>query len=376
MNANQIIEQYLASKGCCGPENNQGCSTAPFMNFDTHPNLREDQFEQAFFDRFIDKSQFLRDIRTLRVTECRGRIPRMNSCSIVTEGQCSTNNCNTTGLDLDISWMTYELKKYKSRLPISNDFLDCNKLGTPEFINSFLQNRLLQEHANNMALTAIGGNEDLMTGPGQPQINNLLGNNDGFLKLFCECTPECQIIDAKGMGPSRELYMAALQRMPNQFRRNDGRYQFIGPTRQRDWLTLQTSYRPTAKGDEACENGVSGRIWGMNFYELPEWPVDFDYGGKKVTHVVLTSLDNMVYIQRSAPRIDSRYDIDCDATLTVLRTESDFLVEDERQVVMIKNLDFDNCKNPWDGCPSACPTSECVHKIPNPCDSCPPEETL
>ena len=104
MDHNKLIQDYL--KKSCSGITNSGCDAGPFMNYDTHPNLRQDQMEEAFFDRFIDKSQFLRDINTFRVSSCQGRIPRMDSCSIVTRGKCSTSNCGGSGLDLDISYLS------------------------------------------------------------------------------------------------------------------------------------------------------------------------------------------------------------------------------------------------------------------------------
>lgn len=371
---NDLINQILAQKSCCADD--KPCGTgSQFMNFDHYPNLREDQVHQAFFDRFIDQSQFLRDINTFQVNDCRGVIPRVDSCSIVTQPKCGPS-CHTDGLDLDISYQTYELVKYKTVLNVGEDFLDCNKLGTPEFINNYLQNLLMGQWANNMARLAILGSEDYATGSSESRLNNLLGGNDGFLKLFCECTPECQVIDAKGMGFSRELYMAARKKLPAQFRSMRNNFQFIGGISQTDWLAEITSYRPTDKGDQACETGQVGRLWGNSFYELPEWPENLPYDvtdaagnptgeTKEVTHLVFTTLDNMNYIQRKAPRILTDFCIDSDSTKTVIHSEADFSVNDERRVVLIRNVDV--CSDtPWSGCCKPCPDN-CTFDFSDPC---------
>ena len=361
---NDLIQQYLAKKSC---PSDTGCGTSAFMNYDAHPNLRQDQVYEAFFDRFIDQSQFLRDINTFRTQHCSGVIPRLDSCSIVTTGKCAAS-CNSSNLDIVESYLTYDLKQYKTCLEVGYDFLDCNKMGSPEFVNQYLQDLMMKTHANNMARTALMGDEDLATGPNETDLNNLLGVNDGFLKLFCSCTPEPQILDAQGMGPSRELYMAARKLLPPQFRGMRREMQFMGGMSQTDWLALDTSYRPTVKGDEACETGEVGRLWGNTFYELPEWPEDLPYGDKQVGHLVLTTLDNLNYVQRNEPRISTEYDQDCDSWKTIMRTEADFMVSDERKVVLIKNIDW--CGEPWNGC--VMPGKDnCSYQFENPC--CPAE---
>lgn len=372
MDYNKFIQDYI-SKSCQTGGNVSGGNS--FMNFDTHPNMREDQIQQAYFDRFIDQSQFLRDINTFRVSECSGKIPRLDWCNIVTSGKC-TKDCIGNDFDADESFTTYELKNYVSTYKVGYEFLDCNKIGTPDFINSMLRNRMIESHANDIARVAIMGNEDLPTGPSQSSLNNLLGVDDGILKLACECTPEAQILDAKGAGFSPELYMAARKLLPAQFRSMRDQFEFIGGISQTDWLAQNQSYRPTDLGDEARTTGRVGRLWGNAFYELPEWPenllyqyenADGEVQSKEVTHLLFAMRSNFNYIQRTEPRIHTEYDQICDSWVTTYRTQADFTITDERQIVLIKNVDV--CGEGWDQCVRPAPDN-CTFDLSavNPCD--------
>ena len=84
----------------------------------------------------------------------------------------------------------------------------------------------------------------------------------------------------------------------------------------------------------------------------------------------MTSLDNMYYVQKSEPRVYTRYHEDCDSYRTYIRTESDFIVGDERLVVLIKNVDMTNCDNPFKPCVRTAPDN-CVLRtdgeMANPC---------
>ena len=222
---------------------------------------------------------------------------------------------------------------------------------------------------NKMEQAAIMSDSDIPTGADYSQDNNLLGVNDSWIKLACNCTPEAQVIDAQGQGPSTNLFQAARKILPPRYRGNRSAYQFIGGPSLMDWWAEEQSYRPTDKGDMACESGMGGRIFGNRFYEVAQWPEYLPYavGGedKEVTHILFTPLTNLIHIMQRQLQFRTEYDFTCDRYLTVGFFRQDFLIADPNAVVLIKNVDI--CADPWSGCVKPAMDECAINHNPCPC---------
>lgn len=340
MDAN--LDKYLKALS------SKSCATDVDLSLLNHPNLEADRLTQDFIQRLVDLSTLLGDVTTMTRSECKGEIPRFDACHTPVVGACA-QPC-LPNFQIEHDYLTYDMVKYVVAHSYDQDMLDCNKFG--DRIKDISMDMLMTSMKNKMELAAIMGDEDLPTGADYSADNNLLGVNDGWLKLACSCTPGAQIIDAQGAGPSRELFMAARKLLPPRYRGQRHNYHFIGGPSLHDWHAQDTSYRPTAAGDRAVETGSGGRIWGNSFYEASQWPEYLPYtiGGveKEVTHVMFTPLTNLVHMMQRKLDFKTEYDYTCDRYLTVGFFRQDFMIADPDAVILLKNVDV--CGDPWDGC--------------------------
>lgn len=233
----------------------KSCSNSD-LSLLSNPNLQADRASREFIMMLKDLSTLMKDVTVIDRADCRGEIPRFDSCGISAAGACATTG--VPGSKLDDSYITYDMVKYKVGLSVDEDMLDCNKLGRR--LNDVAMQALMIKMKNNMELAAIMSDEDLATGDGQSDYNNLMGVNDGWLKLALAMVPQSQILDAEGAGPSFKLFSAARKLLPPRYRLNQANYRFIGGPSLIDWWVDDTATRPTDAGDEARFTGEGKRI--------------------------------------------------------------------------------------------------------------------
>lgn len=312
-----------------------------------NPNLEAPRqaLDGQFIQLLVDQTSLLKEVTSLSRTECRGEIPRFNSCEIPAAGACAGAKC-LPGFKIQDDYLTYDMVKYVVAMTFDQDMLDCNKYG--EGIKNIAMQMLMTALSNAMESAAILGDEDIPTGDGQSDINNLLGVNDGWLKKFLNCTPEAQIIDAQGAGPSLALFMAAKKLLPTRFRGARGNFRFIGGPTLQDWYAETFGARITTNGDNAVVTGNVGSIWGVDFLPVNLWPEDMVYGNDAVTHIVYTPPKNLVHMAQRKLDFKTEYDLTCDKYLTVGYFRQDVAILDPSAAVIIKNVDM--CGTAWAGC--------------------------
>jgi hypothetical protein len=338
----------------------KSCASQTDFNYLQLPNLEKERVATEVMNLLKDTSALLGAVTTVDRADCKGEIPRLDTCDIIAQGTCLTS-C-LPGASVEDSYVTYDMEKYVAAFTVDKDFLDCNKLGEPTQVNETMRAMILTQIRNNMELAAIYGDEDLPTGDGQTPWNNLMGKNDGWLKLACNCTPECQTIDAQGMGPSPALFMAARRSLPARYRANRGNYKFLVGPGITDWWAEYQSARPTIKGDEAQATGEGGRMWGNTFFEVPMWREDLTYGAQDVTHMLYTPMDNLMYLNRRQFDLMTEYKIETDKFQSVAYWTQDVAIQRPEEMVVIKNVDV--CADPWVGCKETC--YDCDYDVNNP----------
>lgn len=322
----------------------KACATGD-LSLTSNPNLQAERASREFIMMLKDLSTLLNDVTVIDRADCKGEIPRFDSCGISAAGACATT-C-VPGSKLEDSYITYDMVKYKVGMTVDEDMLDCNKLGRR--LNDVAMQALMVKMKNNMELAAIMGDEDLPTGDGQSDYNNLMGVNDGWLKIALAAVPQSQILDAEGSGPSLALFSAARKLLPPRYRQNRANYRFVGGPSLVDWWVDDTTARPTDAGDEARFTGEGRRILGNSFYEVPQWPEDLPYDEENtVTHILFTPLSNLLFFIRRQIEIETERRIECDDYLSVGWFSNDFAVAEPEAMVVIKNVDM--CAPPWTGC--------------------------
>jgi hypothetical protein len=349
-NTLQKYMQTLSSKSC-GSQ-----SDLSLLN---NPNLEAERATEQFIQKLVDQSTLLKAVTSLTVPHCKGEIPRFDACDIGAAGACAAD-CLPT-FNIQDSYLTYDLVKYVVSTSYDQDMLDCNKYG--DAIKNIQMDMMMMSLNNAMEKAAIMGDEDLATGAEQSASNNLLGVNDGWLKKAAACTPEAQIIDAEGAGPSAELFMNARKLLPTKYKSNRGNYKFIGGPSLSDWYAQTFSNRITAAGDQALVTGKAGSLWGNDFFEVPLWPETFAYGSGEVSHILFTPLNNLVHIMQRKLDFKTEYILSCDRYLTVGYFRQDVMIADPDAVILVKNVDF--CGTPYAGCVNS-GSDDCGLAIHNP----------
>lgn len=335
-------------------------STGSDLSLLNHPNLEADRVMLEFLDMVVDETALLKSVTTLRRKEHKGEIVRLDTCDTTAVAACASD-C-LPNFEIQDSYLTYDLVKYVVHTSYDQDMLDHNKFGPA--IKDIQMRMLVKSLANSMERAAISGDTDLPTGKGQSKLNNLLGFNDGWLKLACSCVPDNQVIDAEGAGPSTALFMAARTSLPSRYKINRGSYRFVGGPSLNDWLASHWASRITAKGDQALETGQGGNLWGNEFFEAPLWPEEMAYSSQDVTHILYTPLDNLVHIVQREPEFHTEYDMSCDKFKTAAYFRQDVMIYNPESMVLIKNVDL--CSTaPFDGCRTT--NSSCGIINTNPC---------
>jgi len=328
------MNKFLSSKSCNTSD----------LSFAQNPNLEMDRASREFISLLKDTSRLLKDITVVDRADCKGKIPRFDMCGISSAGAAATSCIPNNRLQ--DSYIDYDMVKYKTGMTHDEDMIDCGELGPR--IADVAFDHLRIKVANDMEKVAILGDTSLATGDGQSDYNNLMGVNDGFLKIANNLVPSGQVIDAAGAGPSWALFMAARKLLPARYRMERGNYRYIvGPT-MTDWHAEEVADRVTDGGDRAREAGVGGRLWGNDMYEVPMWPEELPYYDKEVTHILYTPLENLVYFVRRKFEFETERRISCDDYQTVAWWTADFAIAEPEKVVLIKNVAL--CETAWTGC--------------------------
>jgi len=334
-----------------------------------NPNL---EMKRRMMDGIImllkDETALISQVTNVIEAPCKGEILRLDSCDNGVVAACNAS-C-LPNYSIEDSYVTFDMVAYLARHSVTEEFLQCNEYGR-ERINDLAMAMLLVSMGNAMERAAILGDETLPTGPAQSADNNLLGANDGWIKLACMCTPECQVIDAAGAGPSKALFMAARKALPNRYKRDRSNYRFIVGPSIVDWWTEFLSGLPTDLGDDSIVNGGSQRIFGSSFFEVPLWAEDLPYtpgvgDPVDVTHILFTPLSNLYHFTRRNLEFQTEYKLECDRYETVGRMSADVNIADPAALVLIKNVD--PCGTPWTGCQITCPGACGVSSANNPCE--------
>lgn len=333
----------------------KSCGDPSAIDTTTMPNsLLQPEQANRFIDLLVDESCLFNAIRVVRTNACSGKVHKLDLCQIVTEGACATTcPIDTIPDDATSDWKT---EKYRSTFNLTSDFLECNieRGRARDTILNMFSKRMNMD----MEIAALRGDSTVATGDGQPRINNLIGIQDGFGKILCDCVPDCQIIDAQCARPSRYLYHEIMTRVPNRYVGGLNSYRLIAPPAAAQALTLEMMRRETPLGDSALQGGELAGPLGMRFFTCPMMPSDIpgNCGGKEVDtyQIWYTPLQNLiVYINRDMtmeferkPRLD-RWEV-------TVHYKMGFQVENADLVVLVKNLS--NCGDPYTEC--ACETCE------------------
>jgi hypothetical protein len=333
---NPALDRYLTSKSC---SNTIGMGTIP------NSMMLPEQADR-FYDMVRDSSRLLQNIREVRTDVCKGQVHRLNLPEIVSEAASSTS-CTSLRTPIE-SMLSYELVKYRSAFNLTSDVLRCNiQKGT---LTDLLLEQFRKRIGRDMERVGIMGDTSLPMGDGQPALNNLLGANDGFLKLLCSCVPEENVIDAAGAGLSTELLFAAHNAVPVDYLNEIGDYKFIvGPRTYNKWAQGLVA-RETPLGDAAVISGGMFKPLGDGVFMVPNWPENLDLGADETdgTTVIFSPLSNFAYFVGMDLQLERERVPRCDQWEFTMHWLADFMVELPEMVVVIKNLRL--CGSPWEGC--------------------------
>tara|TARA_R110002167_G_scaffold366416_1_gene596388 strand:- start:1991 stop:3055 length:1065 start_codon:yes stop_codon:yes gene_type:complete len=328
----------------------KSCDDADF-SFLQHPNLQREASQAQVVNLLKDTSALLSVVSNMDRADCRGEIPRIDTCDIIAQG-CNLTSClpNAT---LNDTYISYAMEKYRAAFNVEKDFMDCNKLGEETQVNELMQAMILTQIRNNMELAAIYGDKDLPTGDGQSDWNNLMGKNDGWLKQAFNCAPANQIIDAAGAGLSEALFMAARKAIPAKYRPNRSNFKYIYGPSVNDWWLQNRTARPTAAGDVAMATGQNTPIFGGTGFEVPMWRENLAYGSggsaQEVTHILYTPMDNLLFLNRRKFELHTEYKPETDKFQSVAYWTQDAIIQRPEEVVVLANVDV--CGGtPYSGC--------------------------
>lgn len=286
----------------------------------------------------------------------------------VSSGACATSCPKERGIN--DSYLTYDMVKYRSDFSVKHDFIECSKLGrsaTDTIVDMFRK-----QINNDREQAAIEGDENIPTGDLQSDLNNLLGVNDGFLALACCCTPQCQVIDAQGAGPSPALFHAMRRVLPPRYRGQRDTYRYLVGPQIFDWWAYARSLRETDLGDMALTQAPNAPLWGINFYEVPLWPENLPFGslGQTGTVVMYTPLDNLVHFIQREFSLEWERKPKCDSWEATMYWKADNAIQNPDKIVLAVNVD--PCGTPWTGCPAGCAdtrtTPACCDSLGTPAD--------
>jgi hypothetical protein len=327
----------------------KGCS-APISEATLPNSMMDREQSDRFFDLVRDTSNFLRAIRTMRVDNRKGKFHRLNLGDVVSQG-ANTTTCPVESRPEE-SMLTYDLEKYGSFFSITTDMLRYNVEG-PQFLDT-LMGMFKKQISVDIERASIMGDTGLPVGDGQSKLNNLLGINDGFLRVLKDSVPSSQVIDASGAGLSTELLFEIQNRIPVEYMSEMDQYRWImGPRMYNRWVQQLTS-RATNLGDQIILNGGQNlNPLGESVFRVNNWPENLDNGGGETdgTYLLYTPMENLVYVTGRDLTVERERKPRGDRWEYTMWWEADFMVENPDMVVLVKNLQL--CGTPATGICSA-----------------------
>lgn len=328
----------------------------PEVSFLTNPNLEKKRVTEDIIMLLTDTSRLLSAVTSMKKDICSGKIPRLDQLKTVSSGAC-VGGCGPNGIQPVDSYIPYDMIKYVAGFNIPYEFMECNELGDPVAVESTIRAMMLTSIRNEMEQVFIYGDEDLPTGPGQSDENNLLGVNDGILKIACQCAPQDQIIDAQGAGLSRGLYMAMQQAVPVRYRQQSQNWRYIQGYGATNWYREHLAGGCSEAADQTLRSGEIDRIWGRQIFEVPTWNESRPYGPEgsevEVSDILFTSLSNLVYLYKREFDMSPEYNRNCDVTEYLGYWTQDAIIMDPDALVICKNVSV--CGGtPYAGCYEGC----------------------
>lgn len=294
------------------------------------------QQADRFIDLVVDTSTLLKNIRRARKDVDKGEINKLDLGTIVTEGAHATSKARTSTPTEDV--VTFDMVKYRSAFDLRTDFLEENLEG-PQIRDKIL-GIFTKRIATDMELAAISGDAGLTVGDSQTAENNLLGVNDGFIKILEAEVPAAQQVDAAGTAPSKELYYEMKRRVPARYRVARPEYRWLMPSGPADKWKLDWSDRETGGGDSALATGQVPGPWGTPMIEIPLMPEDLAFGsaGTDGSHIWYTPPQNLIMFVRREITIEFERRPRLDLWEATIHFKCDFEVENPDLVVIAKNV--------------------------------------
>jgi hypothetical protein len=262
---------------------------------------------------------------------------------IVTSGATvRTNPISSTPTLRTVNW---DLEKYRAALDIETDFDEDNLEGPTTGQNTILDGFMTQI-VNDIELAAISSDAGLETGVSQTAENNLLGINDGFIKILNNTVPAGQRVDAGGAASSTRLFYEMKRRIPARYRALKPNYVWCVSPAVHDKYLLDLSTRGTDLGDLAItSSGVGGPIrgpWGIPMVEVHQMPEDLTVGTASTgTQIWLTTLSNLVVFIGRDITVERERKPRSDLWELTMHYRKDFNVINPDLVVQAYNVDIE-----------------------------------
>lgn len=303
------------------------------------------QQADRFIDLVVQQNVLLRNIRTRRVNHSKGSINKLDLGSIATEGAATTSTPTTRFPDERV--VNYDTVKFRCCFDITSDFDEDNIERTGA--RNTLVNMFTKRMSNDVELAAIEGDEALPVGDGESDRNNLLGVNDGFLKILEARVPSSRVVDAAGKNVSDALFYAMKRKINNRYRslRND--YVYIVSPGVADKWHYDMSLRQTVLGDRMITANNPGDLTpghsGMPMLVVPQMPENLTFtgsgGGSTGTEILLTPRENLIaFIQRDIT-VESQRVPRRDLSEFTIHFRFDVNVENEDLVVRAENVNVE-----------------------------------
>lgn len=306
------------------------------------------QQANRFIDLVIDYSVLLKRIRVVRVDHPKGEINKLDLGSIVTQGASSTTTATTRTPTEGV--VNYDMVKYRSAFDLATDFVEDNIEGSN--VRNKLINMFTKRIAVDTEMAGIEGNEDLTTGDGQSDSNNLLGVNDGWREILVngdgtnDAVPSAQQISAAGASPTKKLYYELKRKVPARYRTAKQNYVWVVPSGVYDKWMYDVSARATDAGDDALLKGFRGAApgpYGIPMIEVPLMPEDLSYGTQRSDcgDIWLTPLQNLIFFIQRDVTIEWDRQPRTDKWEVTVHFRVDFQVENTAMVVLAKDVAVD-----------------------------------
>jgi len=294
------------------------------------------QQANRFIDLVIDTSTLIKKVRTRRINHQKGDINKLDLGNIVTEGADTTTSV-TTNVPSE-SKIHYSTEKYRSAFDLTTDFTEDNLEGRS--IRDTLLTMFSKRISIDSEMAFIEGDESLTTGDLQSKENNLLGPNDGIVKILTDNTPAAQQINAGGKASSKKLFYDMKRKIPSRYRVAKPAYRFLTPTSVYDKWMWDISEVETGAGDTATQGNVNRSPLGIPMVDVPLMPEDLSIGTSVSdgTKIILTPLQNLIYFIQRDITIEWDRQPRKDMWEVTIHFRADFQVENRDMCVIAHNV--------------------------------------